>query len=117
MLYGCLLTACSILGMVQAIETSLKYLDGRIDLMLMHAPGDPSLRAETWRALEEAKAQVRASCSYHQYCLLCGIMPGGPLSLKGFQVMKPSSVVPDQLDTFKWERREAESMLSASRAE
>ena len=63
---GCLRTACSMLGVLQAIETSLKYLDGRIDLMLMHAPGDPSLRAETWRALEEAKAQVRASCRYLQ---------------------------------------------------
>ncbi|CAK0772186.1 hypothetical protein CVIRNUC_003937 [Coccomyxa viridis] len=39
----------------RAIETSLKYLDGRIDLLLMHAPGEPGLRAETWRALEEAK--------------------------------------------------------------
>ena len=26
--------------------------------MLMHAPGDPHLRSETWRALEDAKAQV-----------------------------------------------------------
>jgi len=44
---------------MQAIKDSLKFLDGRIDLMLMHAPGEPSLRAETWRALEEAKAEVR----------------------------------------------------------
>lgn len=43
---------------MQAIKDSLKFLDGRIDLMLMHAPGEPSLRAETWRALEEAKAEV-----------------------------------------------------------
>ncbi len=34
--------------------------------MLMHAPGDPSLRAETWRALEEAKAQVGTSCSLQE---------------------------------------------------
>ena len=47
--------------MLQAIQTSLQYLDGRIDLMLMHAPGEPSLRADTWRALEEAKAEVRCS--------------------------------------------------------
>ncbi len=46
---------------LQAIQTSLQYLDGRIDLMLMHAPGDPSVRADTWRALEEAKAEVRGS--------------------------------------------------------
>ncbi|CAL5227945.1 g10992 [Coccomyxa viridis] len=41
----------------KAVQTSLQYLDGRIDLMLMHAPGDPSVRADTWRALEEAKAE------------------------------------------------------------
>ena len=68
------------LDMVQAIETSLKYLDGRIDLMLMHAPGDPSLRAETWRALEEAKAQVRASCSYYRMRPPTGMTPGGPFT-------------------------------------
>jgi hypothetical protein len=30
----------------------------KIDLMLMHAPGERSTRADTWRALEDAQAQV-----------------------------------------------------------
>lgn len=38
---------------VKGIEQSLKNLDtGYIDLYLLHAPGDPLLRGETWKALE-----------------------------------------------------------------
>ena len=58
---------------MQAIETSLRYLDGRIDLLLMHAPGEPGLRAETWRALEEAKEAVsflRSESLPQQYLML-----------------------------------------------
>ena len=29
-----------------------------IDLMLLHSPGDPRLRPETWRALEDLHEQV-----------------------------------------------------------
>ena len=31
-----------------------------IDLMLLHSPGDPDLRPETWRALEDLHRQVQA---------------------------------------------------------
>ena len=31
-----------------------------VDLFLLHAPGDPGLRAETWRALEDAQKEVGA---------------------------------------------------------
>lgn len=30
-----------------------------LDLMLMHAPGDPRTRADTWRALEDAVDKAR----------------------------------------------------------
>jgi hypothetical protein len=29
-----------------------------VDLMLLHAPGDPQTREETWRALEDAHYEV-----------------------------------------------------------
>ncbi len=46
-------------GRVQAIDQSLKALStSRVDLMLMHAPGDPDVREETWRALEDAHKEV-----------------------------------------------------------
>ena len=39
---------------VEAIQTSLAKLNTPyIDLLLLHAPGEPSLRAETWKALEQ----------------------------------------------------------------
>ncbi|CAL8462232.1 g1763 [Coccomyxa elongata] len=38
----------------KAIDQSLRALStASVDLMLMHAPGDPDLREETWRALED----------------------------------------------------------------
>jgi diketogulonate reductase-like aldo/keto reductase len=37
-----------------AIDTSLSKLQtSYVDLLLLHAPGEPKLRAETWKALEE----------------------------------------------------------------
>jgi hypothetical protein len=30
-----------------------------VDMFLLHAPGDPATRADTWRALEEAVREVR----------------------------------------------------------
>lgn len=41
-----------------AVKESLAKLQtDYIDLMLLHAPGAPETRAETWKALEECKAQ------------------------------------------------------------
>lgn len=41
-----------------AVRESHERLGGaRIDLLLLHAPGDASTRAETWRALEDLRAQ------------------------------------------------------------
>lgn len=37
----------------EALRASLQKL-GRLDLVLLHAPGDPATRAETWAALEDA---------------------------------------------------------------
>jgi diketogulonate reductase-like aldo/keto reductase len=43
---------------VAAIRTSFAKLQTtHIDLLLLHAPGDPEKRAETWRALEELQAE------------------------------------------------------------
>ncbi|DBA05449.1 TPA: hypothetical protein N0F65_007611 [Lagenidium giganteum] len=43
---------------IKATKVSIDRLGGSyIDLMLLHAPGDKKLRAETWRALEELHAQ------------------------------------------------------------
>eukprot|EP00877_Chromochloris_zofingiensis_P011770 jgi/Chrzof1/6847/Cz02g00240.t1 len=43
-----------------SIHQSLKKMGlDYLDLMLMHAPGDPRKRADTWRALEEAHKQVQ----------------------------------------------------------
>ena len=46
-----------------------------IDLMLLHSPGDPELRPETWRALEDLHQQVgmsgnasQNSCEIHTNC-------------------------------------------------
>ena len=50
---------------MQAIDQSLRALStASVDLMLMHAPGDPELREETWRALEDAHFEVtsRMAC-------------------------------------------------------
>ena len=42
-----------------AIQDRLAALDVTyIDLLLLHTPGNPSLRAETWKALEDAHEQV-----------------------------------------------------------
>ena len=42
-----------------AIQDRLGLLDvGHIDLLLLHSPGNPRLRAETWQALESAQEQV-----------------------------------------------------------
>ena len=44
-----------------AIRASLTKLGTPyVDLMLLHAPGDPATRAETWAALEDAVGEVRA---------------------------------------------------------
>lgn len=41
------------------IQDRLGLLDiDYIDLLLLHSPGNPRLRAETWQALEEAQKQV-----------------------------------------------------------
>jgi diketogulonate reductase-like aldo/keto reductase len=41
-----------------AIKESLRKLNvACIDLFLLHAPGDPALRAETWRCLEDAQQE------------------------------------------------------------
>ncbi len=37
-----------------------------IDLMLLHSPGDPDLRPETWRALEDLHQQVGMSSNASQ---------------------------------------------------
>lgn len=43
-----------------AVQDRLGLLDiDYIDLLLLHTPGNPALRAETWQALEEAQRQVR----------------------------------------------------------
>lgn len=43
----------------QAVKESLRLMQlNQIDLMLMHSPGDPTLRPETWRALEDLHDQV-----------------------------------------------------------
>ena len=43
----------------QAIRDCLKTMGLPMrDLMLMHAPGPAEIRAETWRALEEAHHEV-----------------------------------------------------------
>ncbi|DAZ93205.1 TPA: hypothetical protein N0F65_011746, partial [Lagenidium giganteum] len=42
----------------EAVKDSVKKLGtGYVDLLLLHAPGDKALRAETWRALEDLQAQ------------------------------------------------------------
>ncbi|GAX80682.1 hypothetical protein CEUSTIGMA_g8117.t1 [Chlamydomonas eustigma] len=42
-----------------AIKSSLTRLGlDYVDLMLLHHPADPNLRAETWRALEDSKDQI-----------------------------------------------------------
>lgn len=46
-----------------SIQERLASLDlGYIDLLLLHTPGDPALRPETWKALEEAQEQVHFMC-------------------------------------------------------
>jgi diketogulonate reductase-like aldo/keto reductase len=43
---------------IAGVKSSLERLQtGYIDLMLLHVPGDPALRAETWRGLEACRAQ------------------------------------------------------------
>lgn len=45
--------------MMQAISQSMNALStSMVDLMLLHAPGDPQTREETWRALEDAHYEV-----------------------------------------------------------
>lgn len=45
--------------MMQAISQSMNALStSTVDLMLLHAPGDPQTREETWRALEDAHYEV-----------------------------------------------------------
>jgi len=39
-------------------ELDMEY----IDLLLLHTPGNPQLRAETWKALESAFSQVWCFC-------------------------------------------------------
>ena len=47
-----------------AAEDSLRLMQlSHIDLMLLHSPGDPSLRPETWRALEDLHDQVWTSAT------------------------------------------------------
>ena len=47
-----------------AIQDRLAALDiTYIDLLLLHTPGNPSLRAETWKALEDAHEQVTMPCA------------------------------------------------------
>lgn len=44
-----------------AIQDRLAELDmDYIDLLLLHTPGNPNLRNETWRALEDAQSQVKS---------------------------------------------------------
>ena len=44
----------------QAIQGSLRALNLEfIDLLLLHAPGKPHLRAETWRAVEDLHDEAR----------------------------------------------------------
>ena len=40
---------------VESVKTSLEHLR-HLDLVLLHAPGEPAGRAEAWRALEQCKA-------------------------------------------------------------
>ncbi|GLD92306.1 hypothetical protein PINS_up000839 [Pythium insidiosum] len=45
-------------GVVQAVKDSVERVGGGyIDLYLLHAPGDPTHRADAWRALEDMQAQ------------------------------------------------------------
>ena len=45
-----------------AIQDRLAALDlDFIDLLILHTPGNPRLRAETWKALEDAFEQVTHS--------------------------------------------------------
>ena len=47
-----------------AIQDRLAALDVTyIDLLLLHTPGNPLLRAETWKALEDAHEQVTTHCA------------------------------------------------------
>jgi hypothetical protein len=49
-------------GTLASVKATLQRLQSPyVDLMLLHAPGAPATRADTWRALEDAKAQVSAS--------------------------------------------------------
>ncbi len=49
---------------------SLSELDtSYLDLFLLHAPGDPGARAETWRALEDAQKEV--CCAVPRCAALC----------------------------------------------
>lgn len=60
------------------IQDRLAALDlEEIDLLLLHTPGNPNLRAETWAALEQAHSQVSI-----KHAPFCGtIMTSG---LQGF---------------------------------
>ena len=43
-----------------AIQDRLAELDiDYIDLLLLHTPGNPNLRSETWKVLEDAHSQVQ----------------------------------------------------------
>lgn len=47
---------------LRSIQESLAQLDTPyVDLMLLHSPGDPLVRADTWQALEAAMNQVSSS--------------------------------------------------------
>ena len=54
-----------------AIQDRLAALDlDFIDLLILHTPGNPRLRAETWKALEDAFSQV-ASYSIIKMISIC----------------------------------------------
>ena len=69
-------TLASLKATLQRLQTPY------VDLMLLHAPGEPASRADTWRALEDAKSQVcgtgaeRGTRQGMERCMI-----DGPLSL------------------------------------
>ena len=63
---------------LESIKASLYALGiGYIDLMLLHAPGDPHTRSETWKACEEAVAKASGGCGGRAQAQAGGCLPVG----------------------------------------